>query len=222
MNNQRPTHSPLDLSGLRVFLSASFPTGDRASNFPPADRDDVADAIVAVARSVLANGGSLIFGGHPTVSPLVLMCGLELRGHINNGAESVQIYQSRVFESRITDATHGIVETGIGTIVWTPRVARETPEDCPRSLRLMRERMLAAGPFCGFFIGGMEGIREEWDLARSRIPGFVTIPLSSTGGAAAGLPEPDGWPDALTGSLRSSRSYPVLVHQALVQSLRTS
>ena len=49
-------------------------------------------------------------------------------------------------------------------VVWTPRVAG----DSPRSLEAMRQRMLMSEPFAaGVFIGGMEGVEEEFDLFRA-------------------------------------------------------
>jgi hypothetical protein len=65
----------------------------------------------------------------------------------------------------------------------------------------------------GFFVGGMEGIIEEWDLFDQLLPDRPRIPLAAPGGAAAGLVErAGGLPEKLAGML-DSRRYPVLAHE---------
>ena len=61
------------------------------------------------------------------------------------------------------------------------------PKDRDASLARMREAMLT-GPFVGgFFIGGMEGVEEEFAMFSRTQPGFPAFPIASTGAAAAKL-----------------------------------
>lgn len=49
----------------RLFLSASFPKGDRGETFAPYNPAAILDAVVEVCRVVLRRGGTLTFGAHP-------------------------------------------------------------------------------------------------------------------------------------------------------------
>src|SRR2546423_479046 len=109
---------PFDLDARFVFLSASFPSGDRATRFPAPEAAEIADATTAVVRIVLASGGRVVFGGHPTITPLVLLVAGEMRGSYLGGAERhwpsdeprVRIYQSEVFADSITEETRRLEE----------------------------------------------------------------------------------------------------------------
>ena len=82
-----------DLHGETVFLSASFPSGKRGERFMPYDPSGIADAVSAFSRAILGSNGTLAFGGHPTITPLVLMISRELRVK-----RSVIVFQSSWFE----------------------------------------------------------------------------------------------------------------------------
>ena len=52
----------------------------------------------------------------------------------------------------------------------------------------MRQSMIATGGFtAAFFIGGMEGVEEEFALFRDRWPAVPAFPIASTGAAARRL-----------------------------------
>ena len=82
----------VNLSGSRVFLSASFPTGSRGERYRPYDPAEVADAVTAVVRALFIAGGSLVFGGHPTITPLVLHVAAE-----HGVRDRVIVYQTSWF-----------------------------------------------------------------------------------------------------------------------------
>lgn len=189
------------LGGVHVFLSASFPSGDRGREVEPYDADAIADAATAIVRAVLLSDGRVLFGGHPTITPLVLLIGTELRVQ-----HSVDIFQSRWFEEDVTRETLRIVESEVGEIHWTPKLASR--ED---SLQLMRDEMLAfARPTAAVFVGGMSGITEEYAIFGRAHPGVLRLPLSGPGGAAARLPTSETeLPTRLQGQL-GSRHYPFL------------
>ena len=187
------------LAGRHVFLSASFPSGERAEEVRPFDAPAIADAVSAVVRAVLLNGGKLLFGGHPTVTPLVLMIGAELR--LRN---AVDMFQSRWFEEEITKETWTLAKLEVGTIHWTDRC--KTLEE---SLEEMRRRMLGfVAPAGAVFVGGMSGIWKEYELVGRMRPGVPRIPVAGPGGAAARLPATgEDVPRALRERVES-RHYP--------------
>lgn len=186
------------LAGWHVFLSASFPSGERARRFQSIDPGEIADAVTAVVRAVLAGDGKLLFGGHPTITPLVLMIASEL-----NRKAVVDVFQSRWFENQITPEVHTLAEAGYGCIHWTPKL-----ESRELSLREMRRQMLCLDQpiAAGVFVGGMEGIRDEFDQFGDMVPKVPRIPLPGAGGAAAELPLDEA--THILGDHMQSRQYP--------------
>jgi len=201
-----------------VFLSASFPAPTRDKRYLSTSNPlNITDAVVAAARAVIWASGRLVCGGHPTISPLLLSLGEDL-SRIFPGREAfVRIYQSRFFEPKIVPQTLDLVSKRIGEIVWT-----EAAEDQTKSLKLMREKMLAeTTPIAGIFVGGMEGIEEEFRLFRAYYPDHPVYCIGSPGGATSYLAEGIaigktqlGWnymrvdPE----DLLSSTIYPALMH----------
>lgn len=188
-----------------VLLSASFPSGVRGERFTPYDADAVADAVTALVGAVLAANGRLVFGGHPTITPLVLRVAAD-----HDAREAVDVYQSDEFRNRITEPTRALERQGFGRIIATPDVG-----DLQRNLALMRREMIGSSPeiVAALFIGGMEGILEEFDGVADLRPSVPRLPLVAPGGAAALLSAggPDGGPlpPEVTGWLRSPR-YPLV------------
>ena len=186
------------MEGQSLFLSASFPSGARGQRFKPVDPGGIADAVTAIVRAVLVRNGRLLFGDHPTITPLVLMIASELD---HKGA--VDVFQSNWFQRQITDETHALVEAGYGTIHWTPTCA--TRED---SLHVMRAEMLRSVPalIAGVFIGGMEGIKDDFRQFRKFHPKLPRISIHGPGGAAATLPLDEA--KDILGKHVKSRRYP--------------
>jgi len=207
---------PLDLAGRFIFLSASIPSGDTATQDVEARPGDVADAVVAIARGVLTGGGRLVFGGHPTISPLVLMVAAE---YSTRDPSRVMIYQSRLFASLVTDETLRLEREGYGTIRWTEAVPGDSPEhglERLPSLEVMRVAMLhEVEPVAAFFVGGMDGLTLEYELARYLLPGSPIFCIAGPGGAAAGFSSVGDLPEPLAESLRTSRLYPAVVDASL-------
>ena len=166
-----------------VFLSASFPSGERGEAFKPYDASGIADAVSALVRAVLGSNGQLLFGGHPTITPLVLMIARELQVK-----KSITIYQSAWFKNQQLPEIKEIPKEQLGSIVWTDR--KRTRED---SLETMRKDMIKSARewVAALFIGGMEGIEEEYDQVKEISSQTPCIPITGPGGAAARLPEED-------------------------------
>jgi hypothetical protein len=175
------------LAGRSVFLSASIPTPDRWDG--EFDAREITDAVVAASRAVLTAGGRLVTAAHPTIAPLLLYVASEFPPRTGEGA-SVITYQSLVYERLMSDATLRFRDSGIGEFRFTPAVPGDKPEFplSNRSLLVMREQMLAeTKPIAAIFVGGMQGIREEYELLESLSPTPIRYPVGRPGGEASRL-----------------------------------
>ena len=189
-----------DLQRATIFLSASFPSGTRGERFRPYDASGIADAVSAFGRAILGSNGRLVFGGHPTITPVVLMIARELRVK-----DSVFVFQSAWFRDQSLPEINEIEREQLGSVEWI-RQADERGD----SLRIMREEMLGSRRYDGaLFIGGMEGISDEYNLLKRHSPNTPCIPVAGPGGAAAALPSTD-WEILGLSTLRRSRAYPFL------------
>jgi hypothetical protein len=111
-----------------------------------------ATAIRALVSAVIPPG-SIVFGGHPAITPmirlLVLNKGLSIAKHIF-------LFQSRYFQEHFPPEVREFENL---FLVEAVRDDRES------SLRLMREKMIGSQDFAaGIFIGGLEGVEEEYDM----------------------------------------------------------
>ncbi len=199
-----------------IFLSASFPSGVRGERFQPYDPAGVADAVVAVARGVLAAGGRLTFGGHPTITPLVLQVAAEDRAH-----RRVTVYQSEFFRDAVPPEAITLDRQGFGTIRWVDAPSgRSDSERTESLLRLRQVMMQETQPVGAFFVGGMEGIVDEWDLVNHYRPGILRFPIGRPGGATRDLLHRTAELGPLTDEFATSEHYPVLIHDALMMITR--
>jgi hypothetical protein len=195
------------MSGPRVFVSAGFPSGKRGEPFAPYDTGAIGFAATEVVRAVLEAEGRIVFGAQPAISPLVLRVAVEL-----GRREVVDVFQSRFFEGRIPGETMRLIDEGYAVPHWTERVGGEDPGP---SLERMRAEMLAHPFDAAVFIGGMEGILDEYERLSDRpIP---LLPLTAPGGAARKL-RPSGVGERLAPVL-GSPYYPDVARQ-IVAALR--
>ncbi|MFG1384336.1 SLOG domain-containing protein [Xanthobacter versatilis] len=189
---------------LTLFLSASVPSQARAERFRRHLNAafEIEQAVISLARAIFARGGRLVFGGHPTISPLVAMVAGEYRKprRAESGEESapasVVIYQSEAFREHVEEATLLIYTLESTRIEWVPAIGDERFDpklprgqpQCPLSLEAMRRRMLTeTEPHAMVCIGGMEGVLKEAELFNELYPGHPIYVLEATGGAAAEL-----------------------------------
>ena len=194
------------LVGKTVLLSASVPSQERAERYRRVEDAafEVEQAVISLARAVFSEGGRLVFGGHPAISPLVAMVVGEYReprfaeSHNERRAAPVEIYQSRVFDGHLPDDTTLMERLGYASIRWIDAVNEErfAPDapagvvQCIGSLKYMREVMLERShPDAMVCIGGMDGLEDEVDLALKQPRRFPIYVLERTGGAAALLRE---------------------------------
>lgn len=167
-----------------VFLSASIPSPDRDPVYMrSANLVAIREAVSALTLVVVPTA-RLVFGGHPAISPLVHLAAERL-----GAADNVFIYQSQFFQHLIPPSS-----LKFRHLIWTPAGA-----DRDSSLLRMREQMISSEPFhAGVFIGGMEGVEEEFQLFQRYHPNALILAVASTGAAARGLfyQQPVGSKDA--------------------------
>ena len=186
---------------MKIFLSASVPLPDRdRAYFDTADVIAIRDSIKALAQEVLLDG-SITFGGHPAITPLMALI---LRESYPSRAHSLVLYQSAYFAAHFPVENDEFIDVRV-----TPAVG----SDRTKSLALMRREMLNSSRFdAGVFVGGMEGVEEEYELFRKAHPTRPAYPIASTGGAALivynGLRNPDR-------SLIDEITYPTLFRRIL-------
>jgi hypothetical protein len=154
-----------------IFLSASIPLPERDPKyFETADIVAIRDAIIALTTVVLPKH-RIIWGGHPSITPLIYYVMEKLGLNIQ---EHVKLYQSLWFEHLFPDDNNKFEN-----IVFTERL-----HDIPSSIHLMRERMLSENEYSeAVFIGGMDGIEAEYNMFREMHPNALLLPIASTGGA---------------------------------------
>jgi hypothetical protein len=164
-----------------IFLSASVPVAGRGQYYETADPFLIQCAVRELAIAVVRNM-KIVWGGHPAITPMIWSICEDLDVDY---AESVVLYQSRVFEGRYPEENERF-----DNVVYTDAVNGNIPE----SLRLMREQMLSREDLIGaVFIGGMDGVEEEHDLFKHFHPGAVVLPVAAPGGAALNLARDQGY-----------------------------
>jgi hypothetical protein len=203
-----------------VVLAASYPMREYRAQ---SDSHEIAAAVKALAGAVFQNGWSLVFGGHPTISPLILMIAREY-----DRKDRVIIYQSAYFANHIGPATRSLVSEHYGRMVLIPNVPSEPPPPaeeeldptkCPRSLTLMRENMMQhPGITAIVLIGGDTGLQEELRLFAQKHKDRPMIPIGRPGGMAQDLVKErhvPGMHPETERTLKSSRDYMTLCSELM-------
>lgn len=155
-----------------IFLSASIPLQERDPQYiETADIIAIRDAVIALTTVVLPRY-RLIWGGHPSITPLIYHVMEKLNLNIQ---EHVTLYQSRFFEKYFPKDNNKFKNIVLTDIV----------DDRENSLLHMRSRMLGESEFAaGIFIGGMEGVEEEYNMFIEKHPKALVLPIASTGAGA--------------------------------------
>ncbi|WP_133511625.1 hypothetical protein [Candidatus Thiosymbion oneisti] len=168
--------SPLpDRSHTPVLLSASIP--DEIAGTPNAQR--IYGYVTVLVRSLLGAGIPLIFGGHPTITPLVHRAAKAL----GDRKPSISLYQLERFrgqeppetaDNAVFDDTHWLGDPNL---------------DIEADLVQLRDPMTAqaqAAVFIGGkttgFSGGKPGIRDEYERFRTHHPDGPAYLIGRLGG----------------------------------------
>lgn len=158
-----------------IFLSASVPIKGRGTF------DDTSDPFLiqfAVRELITVCLGRrrIVFGGHPSITPMVHAVCVDLG---LQDFDQVQMYQSAFFHEEFPDENR----------FFKPIVTEAMPDSMTESLIVMRRKMLSRPDLeAAIFIGGMEGIIEECELFKTLQGADArAIALTAPGGAAAEL-----------------------------------
>lgn len=157
---------------IKIFLSASIPDPRRNPIYwETADLIAIRDAIRALATVVLPNA-VLVWGGHPAITPLIRVVADSVGASVQ---DHVVLYQSEFFREQFPDDNKAFE-----SVIVTPKGA-----DRDSSLEIMRTEMIAKNIFnAGIFIGGMEGVEQEFQIFRTSHSSVPVYPIASTGAAS--------------------------------------
>ena len=160
----------------KVFLSASIPLPDRDPKYiGTADISAIRDAVNALAKVVIPNA-ILVWGGHPSITPLIRVILEKLKIDVS---KHVILYQSEFFikiYSKDNEQINCI------------KLINEIKDNKDESLALMRKEMIEGNDFiAGIFIGGMEGVEDEFKLFKQYHPDALLLPVATTGAAALSI-----------------------------------
>lgn len=185
---------------VHVFLSASVPLPERDEKyFKTADVIAIREAVKSLIEVVLPTG-KITCGGHPAITPLILLFVREACLDTNR----VTIFQSELYEKFMPADTREFSDLRI-----VPKVGDEKEP----SLTAMRQAMVNSERFdAAVFIGGMEGLFEELELFRGANPNALLMPLASTGAAAQVIFQHGLYPDAY----RDDMTYSSLFRRKLL------
>jgi hypothetical protein len=141
----------------------------------------------------------MVFAGHPAISPMIR---LQIAQAGMPVGDRVEMFQSRFFDRVFPDDN-----AAFERVILTDAVEN----DREKSLVHMREVMLS-GPFnCGIFIGGMEGVEDEYKMFIRLHPGVSAFPIASTGAAAAIIFKSDSLIQKQFPALQDEFSYITLI-----------
>jgi SLOG cluster3 family len=190
----------------RIFLSASVPLPSRnRAYFDTADVIAIRDAVRALTMVIVEQPLQLIFGGHPAITPMIRLQIAQTGAPVG---ERVVMFQSRYFEQSFPQDNAAFERVELIDAV---------PNDRDASLLRMREAMLTQPFIAGLFIGGMEGVEEEYRMFLGSQPGIPAYPVASTGAAAAKLFDASGDLRRDHPELRDEISYLTLMRNLISQ-----
>ena len=159
-----------------IFLSASVPDPKRGPQYAAtADSVAITSAVSALAHVTLGRR-ILVWGGHPAITPMIWLVAENIG--VDYGSW-VRLYQSKHFFDQFPEDNERFQN-----VTYTENIEN----DRVKSLHSMRERMLSEYRFAAaVFIGGMNGVLEEFDILRRLQPDADVVPVVSTGGATIEL-----------------------------------
>jgi len=158
-----------------VFLSASVPVIGRGNYYETADPFLIQSAVREFVTATLGRR-LLVWGGHPAITPMVWAVCEDLGV---NYAKAVVLYQSRFFAEVFPEENRRF-----GNVEYIEAV----PDNRQESLLSMRKSMLSREDLvAAVFIGGMEGILDEYALFTEFHPKGQILAVPAPGGAARQL-----------------------------------
>ena len=158
-----------------IFLSASVPLPGRGRYYKTAAPFLIQMAVRELLTLALGRR-RIVWGGHPAITPMIWSVCEDLGLRYS---DAVVLYQSRFFEDTFPKENAHFANVHFVDSVQSDRTL---------SLQAMRSAMLSRDDLdAAVFIGGMEGILEEYELFAELHPKSKIIPVPATGGAARDL-----------------------------------
>jgi hypothetical protein len=158
-----------------IFLSASVPVVGSDRYFETADPFLIQVAVREFMTLALGRR-RVVWGGHPAITPMIWAVCQDLGIRYS---DAVLLYQSRFFQEVFPDEN-----AHFANVVFVETVGNEREA----SLLAMRRAMLSRDDLdAAVFIGGMEGVLEEYEMFTQFHPSSKVVAVASPGGAAREL-----------------------------------
>lgn len=166
-----------DKKSRNIIISGAFP-----ENIDTVYQQRLIDAVSTLSKIIFDRGCSIIFGSHPTFTPLIMKMGEDRLGGARK--EKIKMYMSRFFQNMNSEEVLNEYKRN------TSFVMTETDTDMEKSLTKMREAMIKSSNASALLViggktahnGHTPGIDEEIKLAKEAdIPVFI---IGSAGGRA--------------------------------------
>jgi hypothetical protein len=153
------------LNQLKIMLSASIPS-HLENTFKGQEMYHI---IMVLTRRIISAGGKIVFGGHPSITPLIRNAALSVEG----SPDDIHLFQLKRFKDKAPDAIHD--KNIFSNIRWFGDGNTET--NLASELSEMR-RAMAESADAAIFIGGKTsdsltetpGIREEYQVFMENHP----------------------------------------------------
>lgn len=184
----RLSKSPL--TGKRVFLSASMP--DAAEDVALA-RDNFGPFLVSLTQALFELGATLVFGGHPSVSPFIHEC---VRSLVTPDSGQIELHQAMMWRPGKATVSEEVQNGPVFKNVQWHGAGADPGED----VAALRDAMITERLDAAVFVGGKTedyigkdarnppGIVDEHRRFRGACPGRPAFVLGLAGGAARQLP----------------------------------
>ncbi len=158
------------MQGRRILLSAALPD-------TPTDGHAhvLASFVVTFVQAVVGLGATVVFGGHPSITPLVHRA---LQGHTTTPA--VELHQGAFWRRHLCPEAED--RSVFANIHW-----HGDGETSERDLAALREAMIRPGLDGAVFVGGGRGIDDELERFCAACPDRKALILGLAGGAAVTL-----------------------------------
>lgn len=178
-----------------IFLSASVPTAGSGTFYESASPYLIQFAVRELITTALGRR-LIVWGGHPAITPMVLAACEDLEV---NYEKSIVLFQSTFFNDSFPKENERF-----GNVNYVKGIKG----DKELSLSLMREEMFKSFSYsAAVFIGGMEGVMDEYKTFSRLQPSADIIPVGASGGAALELAKALGKSEEVLESLDFSRTF---------------
>jgi hypothetical protein len=173
--------TPLSLRGKRIFLSAAMPDKSEAE----VAKQTLRPFIVTFIQTMVGLGATVVFGGHPSVTPLVYKAIVD---HKIENIQAIELHQARMWIGELPAVAED--RAVFGSIHW-----HGDGHDPAEDIAALRTAMISPGLDGAVFIGGkclesktsIPGIVDEYQRFCAACPDSKAFVLGLALGAARSL-----------------------------------